>query len=145
MSRNILVVFDGSDPSIRGLSYALTLVKKDTKLTILYIIDQERYEDIRASVERVGGGSKEVSKILDEAEVKFRKQVGEFIRMCRNIGGEAECLFRVGKVTEEILSEAVGGKYDMLVLPYCKAYEEKMEHIISEILKNYPGNILIVK
>lgn len=145
MVKNALVVYDGSDASIKALSYALSLMEAGGRLTVLFICDLDRYIDIKTSVERLGLESEIADKIVSEMEARLRKQLSEFLKKCKECEVKASCKFKVGKFTEEILNEVSSSKYDLLILPHGGSLEEKMEHILVEVLKIYPRSVLIVK
>ena len=145
MGKNILLLYDGSDASVKALGFILTVLEERGKLTILYIIDADRISDIEKSVEREGRGREAVNAIISEIECRTRQQLSEFLRMCEKKGIKVRCEFKIGKVTTEILNEAVSKKHDLIVLPSGGILEEKIDHILNEVLKSYPGNVLIVK
>jgi len=145
MAKNILLVYDGTEPSIKALSYAYTFLDKDSKLTILYVIDLDRYENMVVSAEAVGEGKDLVTRTLAEIEVKVRKQLSEYLKMCSQMGVASKCMVTIGKVAESIIGETRKTEYDLLILPVGKLYEEKMSYIMDKIIMNYKGNILVVK
>ena len=145
MGKNILLLYDGSDASVRALGFILTILEGRGKLTILYVIDADRVSDINKSVEREGKGREAVNVIISEIESRTRQQLSEFLRICEKKGIKVRCEFKIGKVTTEILNEAISKKHDLIVLPSGGILEEKIDHILNKVLKSYPGNVLIVK
>jgi len=145
MGRNVLLLYDGSDASVKALGFILTVLEEKGKLTILHVIDVDRVLDIKKSVEREGKGRETVDAIISEIECKTRQQLSEFLKICEKKGIKVKCEFKIGKVTTEILNEAIGKKHDLIVLPSGGILEEKIDHVLNKVLKNYPGNVLIVK
>jgi len=145
MGLSILLVYDGTEPSIKALSYAYSMLDRDSRLTILYIIDLDKYMGMMVGAEAAGRGSELVNRAISEVEVKVRKQLSEYSRACSEKGATLKCLVTVGRIAEKILEEAAKGNYDLLILPIGKLYEEKMSHVLSEVIKSYRGNILIIK
>ena len=145
MGRNVLLLYDGSNASVKALGFTLTVLEEKGKLTILHVIDVDRVSDIKKSVEREGKGKEAVDAIISEIECKTRQQLSEFLRICEKKGIKVKCEFKIGKVTTEILNEAISKKHDLIVLPSGGILEEKIDHVLNKVLKNYPGNVLIVK
>lgn len=145
MVKNVLLVYDGTDPSIKALSYAYALLDRDSKLTILYVLDLDRYESMVTSAEATGEGEDLVNKTLAEMEVKVKKQLSEYLKMCSQMGVGTRCVLTIGKIAETIIGETRKIKYDLLILPIGRSYEEKMGYIMDKIITSYKGNILVVK
>jgi len=145
MVKRILVLYDGSDVSIKSLSYVLSFIDTGDHLELIYIVERDVYENIREGIEKTGGEAGDIKKVLDDLELKFRKQVRGFIELCKTASSQVKCIFRIGGVAEEIIKETTETDYDMVVIPYSKTFEERMESILRKIITGFKGNILIVK
>jgi len=145
MSRRALVIFDGSDISIKGLSHALTFSEKGDTIDLLYIVDRNTYNSILEGIKSMGGGENDINRALSELEHRFRKQISMFLQECRDSSINVNTVFKIGNIGEELLNELRSKRYDLLVIPYSEKYIDKLSIMLGKIMTEYKGNILIVK
>lgn len=145
MLKDILIVYDGSEPSLKALSYAYLFIDEKSELTILYIIDYERYDELRRGVGLLGGGRNEVNQIISRIEAKIKKQLSGFFKECDSRNAKTTCIFRIGKIAEVITDEIRRKQYQLLIFPYGKLFEEKIGYVIGKIMNEFEGNMLIVR
>jgi len=142
---NILVLFDESKQAIKALSYVYLFLQENAKLVILYIVDIDHYADVKELAESTGIDSKVVDQAILDLEVKVKKKLSGFLKKCEELNINTKCVFKIGKVTNEILEEILKEKYDLLVIPIGESLKEKITHILDGVIKKYPGTILLVK
>ncbi len=145
MSKRILVIYDNSDVAVKALTHALTLTYSGDSINILYIIDKSTYNNIREGVESMGGGESDLNRAVTDIEHRFRKRVSNFLQECRNRGINAHTLFKIGNIYEEVLNEINSRDYSLVVIPHSQTFKEKIVGLLESIIKNFHGNILIVK
>ncbi len=145
MNRRALVIFDGSDISIRGLSHALTFSEEGDTIDLLYIVDRNTYNSILEGIRSMGGGENDINRALSELEHRFRKQISIFLQECRDSSINVNTIFKIGNVGEELINELRSNKYDLVVIPYSERYTDKLGVILGKIMTEYKGNILVVK
>ncbi len=135
----LLVVYDGSEPSIKALRYTLSIADSNDELSILHVFDIESYTPLASEVQ------KSLDQIAMKYEAKFKKQLSNYIKDCRSKGIKINLLFKIGKVGDEVIKESIDGGYSMLIIPYCERYSEKIDYIIIRALREFKGSILIVR
>lgn len=142
---NILVLFDGSKPAIKALSYVHSFLTEDSKLVVIYVVDTDRIDDIRELAESAGMERGKVDQMISDLEVKIRKQLREFFNECEKLHIHPKCIFTIGKISDKLLEETSKGDYDILVIPLGDTFKEKILGILDKIIQGYAGNILIVQ
>jgi nucleotide-binding universal stress UspA family protein len=137
MFEKILVLWDGSELSVRALENAVQIAKKfESKITLLYA-----YQPYTRPVDKTRG-----LPLPSPEEVEARRKIAAGIladggKKVKAEGVQVETLFREGHVHEEILRTVREGKFDLIVTG--SLLKETRLSLISEMFLGSISNEVI--
>lgn len=145
MGKRVLVIFDGSNISIKALNHALAFSEKGDEIDLAYIVDRNTYENMLKGIKSMGGQEEDLNRAVRDLEHRFRKQISIFIHECRENSINVNTIFRIGDVDGEMLGVLRDKEYNLVVIPYSENYRDKLSRILGRVMSEYRGNILVVK